>query len=192
MRTKSDLFRANLTDARSSLRWVFANGFNLSCSVAPPVTQKYILFATIKANLTSIPSWSINLLNTVNSGSITIGGLSVAAGLAKLQRITVGERQYRETQAFYPFTLEIHIHPDGFLYEPMDAGFRIKPNTEFPLTGGAGRQQAKNDGDDLEPNTPILLDGRGGALKDPTPDTAVFLSFEIYPSANFKVLPGVS
>ena len=123
----------------------------------------------------------------------TSSALSVAAGRAKLQRITVGERQYRETQAFYPFTIEIHINADGFLYEPMDAGFRVKQGdvSEFPRKS-APREQAKNDGDDLEPNTPILLDGFGQALADPNPENAVFLAFQIYPSANFKVLPGVS
>lgn len=158
-----------------------------------PSREQSHLIATIKANLISIPAWSVNLLNTVNIDDITIGGLSVAAGKAKLQRITVGERQYRETQAFYPFTIEIHINADGFLYEPMDAGFREKEGetSEFPSKPSA-RQQAKNDGDDLEPNTPILLDGNGKALADPNPQNAVFLQFQIYPFENFTVLPGVS
>ena len=75
----------------------------------------------------------------------------------------------------------------------MDAGFREKEGetSEFPSKPSA-RQQAKNDGDDLEPNTPILLDGNGKALADPNPENAVFLQFQIYPFEDFKALPGVS
>lgn len=158
-----------------------------------PTRDQSHFIATIKANLTTIPAWTVNLLNTVNNSSINIGGFQAEKGQARLQRITVGERQYRETQAFYPFTIEIHLHAEGFRYEPLDAGFRVKgePDDPFSRVPVPVRNQAKNDGDELEPNTPILLDGNGAALKNPTPETAVYLDFEIYKSTNFTVLPGV-
>lgn len=174
---------------------IFGNGILNSAGdyfIDPtPVADDVHLIGNIKANVAAVPTWIVDFQNSVNAAQITVGGLPIAAGLAKVQRIDIGERQKRNNSTFYPLTIEIHVHKEGWTFQPMDVGFR----TTTPDTTGRvkpTREQAKNDGDQSEPTTPILLDGFGNALTDPTPSRAVFLNFQLYALKDFSVLPGIS
>lgn len=155
-----------------------------------PTRESAHLIAKIRANVASVPAWVLSYQNAVNSGPITIGGLAIGAGLAKMQRLEIGERQLRGVYPFYEVSFEVHIHSEGWRLTPLDAGFRY-------LVGGLPVQIKIDDtgavsstGD--EPTTPIPLNGSGGVLAGPTPETAVFSDFQIYPELDFTVLPGVS
>lgn len=148
-----------------------------------PTRDAAYLIAKIRANVTSVPTWVIDLQNAVNDSQITVGGLAIAAGLAKLQRLTIGEREKRDSTTFYPLSFELHIKKEGWRLEPLDAGFRA--------ISGSDRNNIQ-DGNDSEVNQPVLLDGAGGELANPGPTTAVFLDFEIYQERDLTVMPGVS
>lgn len=148
-----------------------------------PTRDASYLIAKIRANVTSVPVWVITLQNAVNSTDIEVGGLAIAAGLAKLQRLTIGEREVRDGQTFYPLSFELHIRKEGWRLKPLDAGFRA--------ISGSDRNNIQ-DGNDSEVNQPVLLDGSGGELSNPGPETAVFLNFEIYKEQDLTVMPGVS
>lgn len=148
-----------------------------------PMRDAAHLIAKIKANVTSVPTWVIGYQNAVNNGAITIGGLSIATGLAKMQRLDIGERQVRGATTFYELSFEVHIHADGWRMKPLDVGFR-------ELEYGDLVQIKDSNGDEV--TTPVPLDGAGQALDNPTPSTAVFGDYTIYPEKDFTVLPGIS
>lgn len=141
------------------------------------------LIAKIRANVQSVPAWVLAKQNNVNSGSITIGGLVIAARLARLCRLEISERQRRNSIDFYAMSFEIHIHSDGWRLQPMDVGFR-------ELRGGSRRQI--QDDEFQEVTTPVMLNGSGKAQLDPTPASAVFLDFQQYTESDLTSLPGIS
>ena len=146
------------------------------------------LIARIQSNHAAIPAWVLSYQNAINDGTISINGLQIGPRQCKVQRIDVGERQKRNTSTFYPLTLELHIHNDGWLLEPLDAGFREIVN----LLGLKFRAQIVNEGDGEFPAQPVPLDGAGEVLDDPTPQNAQFRSHKIYAELDFSVLPGVT
>lgn len=148
-----------------------------------PTRDAAYLIAKVSANVTSVPAWVLLMQNAVNENQIEVGGLQVAAGLAKLQRISIGQRENRNSQTFYPLSFELHIKREGWRLEPLDAGFR--------KLDGADRVNIE-DGGGSEVNQPVLLDGAGAELASPGPETAVFLDFEIYPERDFTVMPGIT
>ena len=150
-----------------------------------PARDAAHLIAKIRKNVQAIPAWVLSYQNAVNSMAITIGGLSIAAGLAKMQRIEIGEREKRDTLTYYQISFEIHVHKDGWKLEPLDIGFRER-NTAGKLV------DIKNEGDSEVPTTPVMLDGAGKVLNNPTPATAVYREFVVYPELDFTSLPGVT
>lgn len=150
-----------------------------------PARDASHLIARIRKNVTSIPIWVLTYQNAVNNSAISIAGLPVAAGQAKLQRIDIGERQKRGNSIFYEIAFEIHLHANGWKLEPLDAGFRRKDDE-------GKRVQITNDGDNEPVTSPALLNGEGGLLSNPSPVTAVYGDFDVYPERNFSILPGIA
>jgi len=148
-----------------------------------PTREASQLIAKIKANVLSVPTWVITAQNAVNNGPITIGGLVIATGLARIQRLDISERKKRGTIAFYELSFEVHIKREGWHLEPLDAGFRV-------LEGGVA-VQARDDNQD-EVTTPVPLNGSGGLLNPATPATAVFGDFTIYQEIDLTSLPGIT
>jgi len=148
-----------------------------------PTREAIHLIARIQANVTSVPVWVITMQNAVNNALVTIGGLPCAAGLVRLQRFVIGQRQNRDGAIFYPFTFEAHIHKDGWRLRPLDAGFRELEYGELV--------QVRNTGDGEEVTSPAPLDGAGKALANPSPATGVFGNFQIYPEMDLTVFPGI-
>lgn len=149
-----------------------------------PMRDASHLVAKISANVSSVPAWVITYLNAVNGGTINIGGLNIAPGVAKVQRIDIGERQYRGSNVFYPMNIEINMREQGWRYQPLDAGFRERGDTDQLVT-------ILSD-DDTVPTQPVLLNGAGKKLANPTPESAIFQNFQLYAERDLSVLPGIS
>lgn len=144
-----------------------------------PTRDASHLIAQIKQKVQFVPSWVFSYQNAVNSGPITIDGLSVGTGLAKVQRISIGETQTNGFFHYREVTLEIHLHKDGWKLEPLDAGFRKLVDGKPVKVEGATQ--------------PVLLDLAGDVLENPEdPSQAKYHEFKIYPELNFSSLPGVS
>ena len=141
------------------------------------------IIARIAANVRSVPTWVLSKQNNVNSGLITIGGLQIAAGLARMSRLEISERQRRNNINFYAISFEIHIHSDGWRMQPMDVGFR-------EIEYGELVQIKDKNGDEV--TTPVMLDGEGVAQKDPSPESAVFGNYKVYVESDLTSLPGIS
>ena len=148
-----------------------------------PTRDGIHLIAKIRANVGSVPGWIVAYQNAVNNGEITIGGLAIATGLARVQRIEIGERQKRASLTFYPLSFEVHIHKDGWRLKPLDAGFRKLDGTK--------RVQIRDENGD-EPTTPIPLNGLGAPIENPTPSAAVFGNYRIYDELDLTALPGIT
>jgi hypothetical protein len=155
-----------------------------------PTRENAHLIAKIRANVASVPTWVLSYQNAVNNGTITIGGLIIAAGLAKMQRLDIGERQKRDSFPFHQVSFEVHLRLEGWRFQPLDAGFRY-------LVGGLPVQikidsdgEVSSSGD--EPTTPLPLNGSGDILSAPAPGTAVFRDFQVYNELDFTVLPGIT
>ena len=144
------------------------------------------LIAQITINLPAVPTWVLAYQNTINNSAISINGLSIAKGLAKVQRIGVGEQQVRGFHKFYPVSLEVHIHTDGWNLVPLDCGFRkIDGNKRVNI------QTVSASGKKEDITQPALLDGEGGVLENPTLNNAKFGEFAIYKQLDFSALPGI-
>ncbi len=141
------------------------------------------LIAKISSNHQSIPEWVLGMQNNVNDSQVTIGGLVIAAGLARMSRLEISERQRRNDIDFYSMSFEIHLHKAGWLLEPMDVGFR-----ELEYVGDLVQIKDSN-GDEV--TTPVMLDGAGRAQDNPTPSSAVFGSYQIYETSDLSALPGI-
>jgi len=136
---------------------------------------------TATKNIAAVPSWIITSEDAVNSSAFLLDGFTIPAGKAKLGAPRLGRWQTRNGVRFREMTMRFTLNKDGWLYAPLDAGFRYR-NGSNELT-----RIVSDDGTDV--SQPVCLDGSGGVLSDPTPATAVYGSFDIYPAYDFNLLP---
>ena len=146
-----------------------------------PTRESAHLIAKISANVESVPAWALSYQNAVNADTIKIGGLVIAARLAKMQRLTIGAKQKRGDYTFYTVSFEIHLQLEGWHLEPLDAGF-------YQVVGGE-RDSCTIGGSEV--TMPVPLNGSGVQLALPTPETSVYGDFQIYNEYDLSVLPGV-
>jgi hypothetical protein len=140
---------------------------------------------TISKNLAVVPAWILTYQDAVNSSSFIVDGITVGAGFAKVQSVTVGETQRRNGTAFRVVTLVMHLQKTGWALTHEDVGFREIGDG----TGYGDRQNILNDGDDERPTAPVALDGAGNHQASPTASTIEVLSFDVYEQKDFTVLP---
>lgn len=118
----------------------------------------------------------------VNSSQFTLDGKVIATNKAKLSAPKIGRWQKRNGVSYREMTMIIKLNKDGWNLQPLDAGFRFR--------NGLGELvRITSDGDGTDVTTPVLLNGAGVVLSDPTPSTAVYGDFEVYPEYNFNLLP---
>ena len=139
-------------------------------------------FVTISKNLSAVPVWVMTYQDSVNSSSFVVDGVTVAAGLAKMQNIAVTRPQSRNGTSYRTVTFTIHLQKQGWLSKVLDAGFRqVAYNGEL--------ENIRNPGDDELPAAPVPLNGSGLALDDPSPATAVYRQDIVYEQKDFSALP---
>lgn len=165
--------------------------------VEAPMRDAARLIATVQVNLTSVPAWILSYQNAINNSAITIGGLAVGQYKAKMQNIRVSERKYRGSTAYYELTFDVHLNKDTWIYRPVDNGLRYLATIPNESTSDSddtivALKNIVNPGDQQEVTTPVLLDGNGGIVTDPTPANAVYLEYHIYPELDFTALPGIT
>jgi hypothetical protein len=136
--------------------------------------------ATIQKNVSGSPIWLLDYQDAVNSDAFNIGDVAILAGQAKMQAVSIGPPERRNNTLFYPLSFTISIQRDRWKLEPLDMGFRYKD--------GNDRKVIVND-DGTVPTAPVLLNGAGGVLMNPSSASAVFLSYDIYKTRVFATLP---
>ena len=164
----------------------------------PPTREATHLVATISANVTSVPTWILSYQDAINSDSITIGGLSIGIGKAKMQNLSIGQSQLRNGVAFYPLSFQIKIKEEGWKFKPLSTGFSqliygVEPT--FPgdeIIETVKKVDCVNKADQKPVSEPALLDADGTQIDSEDPADGHFMEFDIYPSLAFSSLPGVS
>lgn len=136
---------------------------------------------TVTKNMASVPSWIISYQDSVNSDTFSVGGVSIAVGVAKLQRVEVSELMRRNGVPFYEVQFDIQFQRDGWLLNYKDVGFRAKVGTQ--------RKVILSDWDLAFPPTPTPLDGSGAAVTNPSETNTVYRSKTVYVTNVFSGLP---
>ncbi len=147
-------------------------------------------YVTVSKNLATVPTWVMTYQDAVNSASFIVDGVTVGAGLAKMQNISVSPKQSRNGTSFRTVTFTIHLQKQGWLSKVLDAGFRqIVDSGSGSGSGSPGLENIRNLGDDELPAAPVPLDGAGRALENPTPANAVYRYDTVYETKDFSALP---
>lgn len=136
---------------------------------------------TVTKNVASVPTWIIDSEDAVNSAIFTLDGVSIPIGKAKLKAPRIGRWLNRNGIAYREMTMVITLNKDGWALTPLDRGFRR-------LDGLGDYVRITND-DGTDVSAPVCLNGSGGLLASPTPATAVYLDFDVYPAYDFNLLP---
>ena len=164
----------------------------------PPTREATHLVASISANVASVPTWVLSYQDAVNSDAITIGGLSIGVGKAKMQNLAISQKQTRNNTDFYRLSFQIKIKEEGWKFRPLSTGFsQLKYHTTFHQWGHVTTDVFKTDcvnilGDWKPVSEPALLDAAGRQIISDDPADGYFMEFDIYPLLAFSSLPGVS
>lgn len=153
----------------------------------PPQMDDTRVTAQIQKNVAAVPSWLLTYRDAVNDASFDLDGITIAAGVAKLQPPQIGQEQERNGFTFRQITLNMHFRGEGWALRPLDQGYNEK--ADLNAIGDELARVKMLDDKGLEPTRPILLDGNGFRLENPGPTTAVFLSFDVYDEKDFSILP---
>lgn len=151
----------------------------------PPERDTANWTVTITKNVASVPPFIINYQNTLNDDDISIGGLTVAEGLAKINAIEIGDKMNESGVDFYQFSYTLEIKKAGWDLRLLQQGLRQKNEID-----GTGRIPCV-DNNGRPVSSPVLLDIDGIQQTDPAKISAVYVSHEIYESKDFSVLPGI-
>lgn len=133
-------------------------------------------------NVAAYPSWVLSYQDAVNSDSFTVRGITYAAGVGKVQSVSISDGQIRNGYQFYTLEVLIHLQKNGWILQPLDVGFR-----ELDYAG-TSLINILNPGDNERPSAPVPLDGAGRALANPSTTNNVLLSYSVYDTQPFSVL----
>lgn len=144
---------------------------------------------SISKNVPAVPEWLLDYNNCpINESSFTIQGLTIETGKARLTTIEIGEESEENGFTFYPLRFDLEIKKEGWKTSILDQGFREK----FTVFGVTKQRhiQIEDENEVLSNATsPVLLDGEGLVLINPTPDRAKYLDFDTSESKDFNALP---
>lgn len=153
----------------------------------PPEIEDVRWTVNIQKNVASVPAAVLTYAGRVNESSFTVDGVSVLAEKARIVSLDIGELQEKNEINYRVFTCAIEFREEGWDLELLDQGYRIKDGTDLKDI-----LIADENGDEQRPSSPVLLDGLGAELTDPSPETAVFLMFPVHKLLDFSVLPGIT
>lgn len=141
-------------------------------------------FVSVKKKLAVVPTWILNYKDAINSDSFEVDGITVAQGLAKMQRVHVSSRiGERNGIQYRTVSMNIHLRREGWSLTALDQGFYRKDPSD-----STKRIPCVND-DGSRATTPKLLDGNGAQLANPSLSNAVFIERDVYDELPFSSLP---
>lgn len=138
---------------------------------------------TVEKNLAVVPTWILDYQDAINSDTFSVDGVSIAIGCAKMQKVTVGPKEERNNTVFRTVTFTMALQRDTWKLRLLDAGYVVKK-----AAAPTEREAATMD-DGTDPKEPMLLDGNGRPLANPSPANAVFREFDVYKQRAFSTLP---
>lgn len=143
----------------------------------PPIMRDFSRrVVTVVKNLADPPAWLLDSEDVINSSDFVLDGVNIPARCAKMQQVTISRRNYQNGVSFRQVSMLIHLNKDTWQFKQLDAGFH-ENNTTY------GRRKITISGD--FPTSPVLLDGNGVVLTNPTPTSGVYLEFDGYDEVDF-------
>lgn len=139
----------------------------------------------VSCNVADVPAWILDVGDVVNSTEFTIQGRPFPPYTAMLDVENVEGPLLENDVTYFVFRYSIeHNVKKWSPIEVLNEGLR---ETHF-----GGQKQIMDNSTPKRPiTTPVCLDADGLKITDPTPESAVFLPFEIYDEMDFHILPGV-
>ncbi len=147
----------------------------------PSVAWERIAFHFSK-NYASPEPFILEYCNSVNSTDISILGVPVSAGNARFSQPAGSEEQEENGQFYHTTTWDIECDVNTWQLEILDEGLR-------EISGTDRNNITDGNGNDI--TSPVLLDGSGVQLAEPTLDNAVFRDHKVYYEKDYTLLPGV-
>lgn len=157
----------------------------------PPLEAEFPRWtANIQFNAASVPVSVLQYAGAINNAPVTIDGLAVDAERARVIALDISEVQEENGIEFRSVTLAVECRDaadDSFDTLALDQGYRIKDGTDLKDI-----LIEDEDGNKARPSAPVLLDGSGAKLADPSPGNAVFLEFEIPRRLDLTIFTGIT
>ena len=150
--------------------------------------------ASVSKNVATVPSYLLDYADAINNNSFSISGLSVEQYTAKVQDISISELKIEGEVLYYEFSYSLEFRREKWQpFSILDQGLREKTETTEAGQTVKGLRQIMDKGKPPRPvSSPVLLDGAGKVLADPTPQRAKFIDFTVYYARSFSVLPGLN
>lgn len=143
----------------------------------PPIMKDFSRrVVTVVKNLAAPPSWLVDSEDVINDSDFTLDGVTIPARCAKMQSVHISRKNYQNGVQFRQVTMLMHLNKRTWKFRQVDSGFNELYNT-------TDRIKIQINGE--YPTAPVLLDGSGVRLSDPTPTSGVFLEFDGYPEVDF-------
>jgi hypothetical protein len=140
----------------------------------------------VQKNLGLVPQYLLGYKDAINSDSFQIDGVSVSQYQAKVSAINIGKVQTRNNISFrvLSYTMQLDTtsvgangQPTGWVKQVVDEGMN-------QILGGVLCPCCD---DSWAPvRVPVLLNGSGVQLSNPTPSSVKFNSYHIYPELAFN------
>ena len=146
---------------------------------------------TVSSNVESVPAYILGYRNSINDSAIVVGGLNIAAGVARLVFPSgfISAVKVRNGYEYYTFSYElIFDEQESHQGQLLDMGLNER-YTDENVTNGTKPILLD---DQQPPEAMVLLDGSGERLKNPTPETSNYITVNKYFQKDFTVLPGVT
>lgn len=164
----------------------------------PPTRRRANWQITVMKNMTSVPAWLLDYRDCViNNASFVVDGVNIGPKEAMLTYISIGEEQEQQGVKYRPVELHIELATveapvtleKTWTTYILDQGLRRKISVEGGLYEQRHIEEKNEEGEYSKVTSPRLLNGAGGVLTQPSPESAVFLPFDDYREVDFSVLP---
>ena len=154
----------------------------------PPVMIDDCRFGvTVTKNLSYVPVELLDYVNSINDDEVTIDNVDIGKRRLKVMSVAVSDWKERNWTDYREVSVAFSVATVDHIPQQLDQGFREKFDKTIDGDRLSRRKNIDNeDGGHL--NAPILLDGEGHKLDDPTLDNAVFVELGVYPEEDFDDL----
>lgn len=148
---------------------------------ATPLTvQDQRIRIVVRKNVTTWPAFLFSYRNKVNDDHITIRGISFPPRTLKFLPGAIPDLQTENGVTYIPIEFVLEEREESWDEDLLDAGFNY-------LDDEGKRRPIEIDGE--RPAVEQPLDGEGGILANPTPETVTYIVAEALDEVDFSVLP---
>lgn len=136
-----------------------------------PDVDDSVYHVTVEKNIPpDIPPWFFGYKDSVNSDAFTLRGQLVAAGLAAILTLGIGDIQVENGVSFAVFRAEMLIDPDGHDVPVLDTGYEVEILDDDGFIIGTKKI---TDAEGVLVKEPQLLNGHGQELEDDEPEAYI-------------------